>query len=157
MPTSMPHGCTWPPHRSAAAIYGYGHLPADIHQFTLPARRQTRRDDVRLYRASIDAGDWINRGGLLISRPSRIAADLLKDREDPEAVAHVVAEAIRAGQDDPARVATALAPHAGLFGLDRNDGVALVDWLLNLVHDPLHDNFINEARRMPGRGGRRRG
>src|SRR5688572_23944642 len=32
-------------HRSAAAVHGFGHLPADIHQFTLPARRQTRRDD----------------------------------------------------------------------------------------------------------------
>jgi predicted transcriptional regulator of viral defense system len=29
-------------HRSAAALYGIGHLPADTHDFTLPARQQTR-------------------------------------------------------------------------------------------------------------------
>ena len=35
-------------HRSAAAVFGLGHLPADVHEFTLPARRQSRRGDVRL-------------------------------------------------------------------------------------------------------------
>src|SRR5579871_5710057 len=29
-------------HRSAAALYGLGHLAADQHEFTVPARRQTR-------------------------------------------------------------------------------------------------------------------
>lgn len=33
-------------HRSAAAVYGIGHLPADVHEFTLPTRRQVRRTDV---------------------------------------------------------------------------------------------------------------
>src|SRR5437879_7218061 len=37
-------------HRSAAAVYGHGHLPADVHQFTLPRRRQTRRTDVEVRR-----------------------------------------------------------------------------------------------------------
>src|ERR1700730_112179 len=36
-------------HRSAAALYGLGHLPADRHEFTVPVRRQTRRPDVRLH------------------------------------------------------------------------------------------------------------
>ena len=30
-------------HRSAAAVYALGHLPADRHEFTLAKRRQTRR------------------------------------------------------------------------------------------------------------------
>src|SRR6266508_1213411 len=36
-------------HRSAAAVYELGHLPADRHEFTLPVRRQSRREDVRLH------------------------------------------------------------------------------------------------------------
>lgn len=34
-------------HRSAAAVYGLGDLPDDVHEFTLPIRRQTRRRDVQ--------------------------------------------------------------------------------------------------------------
>jgi hypothetical protein len=30
-------------HRSAAELYGLGHLTADQHEFTVPSRRQTRR------------------------------------------------------------------------------------------------------------------
>jgi hypothetical protein len=30
-------------HRSAAAMYGIGHLPADVHEFILPPRRDERR------------------------------------------------------------------------------------------------------------------
>jgi predicted transcriptional regulator of viral defense system len=144
-------------HRSAAALYGYGHLPADTHQFTFPARRQSRRDDVHLYRAPLAADEWVNHRGLLITRPARIAADLLKEREDPEAVAHVVAEALRAGQDDPVTVATAIAPQAGSFGLERNDGLALMDWLLGLANDPRRGDLINQARRILRRRCRRRG
>ena len=39
-------------HRSAAAVYGLGHLPADRHEFTVPKRRQTRRPDVRFARSA---------------------------------------------------------------------------------------------------------
>ena len=35
-------------HRSAATLFGLGDLLADVHEFTLPVRRQTRREDVRL-------------------------------------------------------------------------------------------------------------
>ena len=43
-------------HRSAAALYGLGHLPADRHEFTLPRRKQTRRPDVRFHQRSLPAG-----------------------------------------------------------------------------------------------------
>ncbi|MGH3118853.1 MAG: type IV toxin-antitoxin system AbiEi family antitoxin domain-containing protein, partial [Gaiellales bacterium] len=70
-------------HRSAATLYGLGHLPADVHEFTLPARRQTRRSDVRLHRRSVDDAEWVSLRGLPVTRPGRIAADLLAGREDP--------------------------------------------------------------------------
>src|SRR6266540_1511323 len=77
-------------HRSAAAVYGFGHLPADRHEFTLPARRQSRRPDVRLHHRQVADGEWGSLRGLPVTRPARLAADLLADREDPEAVSHVV-------------------------------------------------------------------
>jgi hypothetical protein len=133
-------------HRSAAALYGLGHLPADKHDFTLPERRQSRRADVRLHERPIRHGEWTVVGGLPATRPSRIAADLLDDREDPEAVAYLVADAIRSGHDGPGAIADALAPYAARLGLRRGDGIALLRWLLDLVGDPDTSRWIEEAR-----------
>ena len=139
-------------HRSAAAVYGLGHLPADRHEFTLPARRQSRRRDMRLHHRQHAKNEWISLRGLLVTRPARIAADLLTEREDPEAVAQVVADAIRGAFDYPGTVADALAPHAAKFGLQRQDGIALLRWLLDLVGDPQTSEWMAEA----GAGGRLR-
>jgi hypothetical protein len=97
-------------HRSAAAVYGIGHLPADTHEFTLPV-------DAR------PAGP-----------PSRIAADLLREHEDPEAVALIVIEAIRKNLDDPAAFVMALTPYALRLGFRRDDGLAVLTWLFDLTH-----------------------
>jgi Transcriptional regulator, AbiEi antitoxin len=122
-------------HRSAAAAYGLGHLPADTHDFTLPTRRQSRRPDVRLHQRPLRREEWEPLRGLPVTRPSRLAADLLDDNEDAEAVAHVVADALRAGYDHPRPVADALGRHSARFGLRRGDGPALLRWLLDLVGD----------------------
>ena len=106
-------------HRSAAAVYGLGHLPADRHDFTLPRRRQVRRSDVSIYRRELGSGEWIALRGLPVTRPSRIAADLLGEREDPEAVGHVVADALRGATEDAGTFVSALAPRAARFGLRR--------------------------------------
>jgi hypothetical protein len=132
-------------HRSAAALYGLGHLPADVHEFTLPKRRQARRRDVRLHLGQTDEG-WIRLRGLPVTRPARIAADLLAEQEDPEAVAQIIADALRSGYDDPATVAEAIAPHASHFGLRRRDGLALLAWLLELTGDPERTGWLDQAR-----------
>ena len=132
--------------RSAAALHGLGHLPADTHEFTLPVRRQSRRADVRLHRRLLADSEWIVLGGLPVTRPSCAAADLLDDHEDPEAVAHVVADAIRGGHDYPWAFADALASHATRFGLRRGDGLGLLRWLLDLVGDPDTTGWMDEAR-----------
>ena len=97
-------------HRSAAALYGLGHLPADRHEFTLPVRRQSRRPDVRLHHRQVADAEWISLRGLPVTLPARIAADLIADREDPEAVGHVVGDAIRGVFDYPGSFVDALAP-----------------------------------------------
>ncbi len=132
-------------HRSAAALYGLGHLPADRHDFTLPGRRQSRRADVRLHRRPLADSEWTWRLGLPVTRPARIAADLVQDLEEPEAVAAMIADALRDGYDRPAAVATALAPHAARLGFRRGDGVALLRWLLDTTGDPAAASWLAAA------------
>lgn len=133
-------------HRSAASIYGVGHLPADRHEFTLPVRKQSRRRDVRIHNRPLPNGSWTVLRGLPVTLPSRIVSDLLSDREDPEAVAQIVAEAIREAYDYPATIAEALKPHAAQFRLRRGDGITLLRWLLDLVGDPHASDWISQTR-----------
>ncbi len=134
-------------HRSAAAMYGIGHLPADRHEFTVEGRKQTRRPDVRLHRRKLESGSWIVLRGLPVTRPSRTASDLLYDNEDPQSVAQVIVEAIRPVYDYPGTFADQLASHASKFGLRRGDGIALLRWMLELIGDPDTGLWLNEAQR----------
>lgn len=129
-------------HRSAAALYGLGHLPADTHEFILPERRQVRRSDVRIHRGKLDQDEWNILHGLPVTIPSRVASDLLADREDPEAVGHVVADALRGVNDYAGTFVETLGPHAARLGLRRGDGVAVLRWLLDLVGDPETDRSL---------------
>jgi hypothetical protein len=113
-------------HRSAAALYGLGHLAADQHEFTVPARRQTRRPDTRIHVRHLHDGEWASQGGLLVTRPQRTSADLIRSREDPAAVAQVVADALRHGYAPPGEFAAALAPSAAVYGFRRVDGMSLL-------------------------------
>jgi len=132
-------------HRSAAFLYGIGPLPADVHEFTLPHRKQTRRADVRLRRGEIGDG-WTHLGGLPVTLPSRIAADLLAEREDPGAVAQVIADALRAVYDYPSAMTEAIAPFAAAHGLRRDDGFGMLRWLLDLSADPDRTVWLDKAR-----------
>lgn len=134
-------------HRSAAALYGLGHLPADTHEFTFKQRHQSRRADVRLHQRKFEASDWTTYRGLPVTRPARIASDLLGEREDPEAVAHIIVDALKGGHDYPENFASALTTYAYTFGLRRGDGIALLKWLLDLVSDRETNYWLDEARR----------
>lgn len=133
-------------HRSAAALYGLGHLPADVHEFTLPKRRQVRRPDVRIHQRKLGDDEWVILRGLPVTCPSRIAADLLAVREDPEAVGQVIADALRGVNDYAGTFVETLGPHSAQLGLRRGDGVAVLRWLLDLVGDPETSRWMEEAR-----------
>ena len=133
-------------HRSAADMYGLGHLGEDRHEFTLPRRHQSRRPDVRLHQRPLMDDEWIFLRGLPVTCPARIASDLLYDREDPTAVAHIIGDALRGVYAYPGAVADALAPHASRFGLRRGDGLALLRWLLDLLDDLDTEHWIALAR-----------
>jgi hypothetical protein len=127
-------------------MYGIGDLPADRHEFTVPARRQSRKPDVRFHIRPHGPGKWIELRGVPVTRPSRIGPDLLLDNEDPEAVAQIVAKSIDEVYDYPGTFAESLAPCAARFGLQRGDGLALLTWLLELVNHPDTDRWVREAR-----------
>jgi hypothetical protein len=101
---------------------------------------------VRLHRGHVANGTWIELQGLPVTRPSRIASDLLADNEDPAAVGHIIADALRQSFDDPSNFAEVLAPNAARFGLWRGDGLSLLRWLLDLVGDPNTTRWMEQAR-----------
>ena len=119
-------------HASAASLWGVGDLRADVHEFTLPERRQTRRQDVRLHRGQVPDGQWALVRGLPTTSAGRMIADLLGDHLEPAIVARIAAEALRRGLDIPANIVELIAPYAARFGFRRGDGLALLDHLLRL-------------------------
>lgn len=117
-------------HASAASLYGVGDLRADVHEFTLPHRRQTRREDVRIHRGRVPPERRLLLGGLPTTRAAWMIGQLLADHVDPDAVAEITREVLDRALDYPSVVAEALAPYAHRFGYPRGDGAALLDELL---------------------------
>jgi predicted transcriptional regulator of viral defense system len=132
-------------HRSAAALWGLGDLAPDRHEFTLPERRQTRQRGVRLHRGRLGADEVAILGGLPVTSPARTASDLIADKEGPEAVARVVAEALREKKEWAGNLPPALAPRAAALGFRRDDWRAVLAWLLDLSGDPEPDRWLEEA------------
>lgn len=120
-------------HASAAALYVVGDLRADVHEFTLPARHQTRRADVRIHRGVVPTGQRIVIGGLPVTRAARMIADMLGDDIEPERVAQITAVAIDRVLDQPDLIAACISPYASRFGFRRGDGPALLDHLLGMA------------------------
>lgn len=133
-------------HASAADLYGVGDLRADVHEFTLPGRRQTRRDDVRLHRAVVPDEYRIVLRGLPLTRAGWMIGDLLADHVDPESVARITAEVVDRVFDYPSVVAERIAPFATRFGLDRGDGVGLLEELLTIADYRDRQWMVEQAR-----------
>lgn len=134
-------------HTSAASLYGVGDLRADIHEFTLPARHQTRRADVRIHRGKVEDKQRILLAGLPATRGAQMIGDLIGDHVEPSSVARITAEVIDRVFDYPSDVAECIAPHANRFGFRRGDGVGLLDYLLTLAgYSKNRDMIRSEAR-----------
>lgn len=133
-------------HTSAASLYRVGDLRADVHEFTIPHRRQTRRPDVRLHRGRVPPERRILLGGLPTTRAGWMIGQLLADHVDPDAVAQITREVLDRVLDYPRDVADALAPYAQRFGSPRGDGIALLDEFLRRVGAPNRELLVGEAR-----------
>jgi hypothetical protein len=133
-------------HASAAALYGVGDLRADVHEFTLPHRRQTRRPDVRIHRGRVPESRRLLLGGLPTTRAGCMVGDLLADNIDPDSLAQIVVEVIDQVHDYPRVVAESLAPHAARFGFAKGDGVALLDHFLRHAGYRGREHMVAMAR-----------
>jgi Transcriptional regulator, AbiEi antitoxin len=133
-------------HASAASLYGVGELRADVHEFTLPVRRQTRRADVRLHRGRVPEDQRLLLHGLPTTRAGWMIADLLADHVEPAVVAQITAEVVHRVLDYPAAIAQCIAPVAARFGFRRGDGVALLDHLLLLANHSERAEMVVLAR-----------
>jgi len=133
-------------HTSAAALYGVGDLRADVHEFTIPHRRQTRRSDVRLHRGRVPENRRIILHGLPTTRAGWMVGDLLADNIDPDSVAQIAVEVIDQVYDYPRVVAESLAPHASKFGFRNGDGVALLDDFLRRAEYKEREQTVAMAR-----------
>jgi hypothetical protein len=132
-------------HASAASLYGVGDLRADVHEFTIPERRQTRRPDVRIHRGSVPQDRRILLGGLPTTRAGWMIGQLLADHVDADAVAEITREVLERALDYRAVVAQSVGPYAGRFGLERGDGIGLLDELLRRAGAPNRQALIAEA------------
>lgn len=132
-------------HASAASLYGVGDLPADVHEFTLPHRRQTRRPDVRIHRGRVPAERRILLRGLPTTRASWMIGQLLADHVDMDAVAQITREVLERVFDYPGVVAEAVGPYAARLGMERGDGLGLLDELLRRAGTPSREALIAEA------------
>jgi hypothetical protein len=133
-------------HASAAELYRVGDVRADVHEFTLPVRRQTRRPDVRLHRGHVPVDHRIILHGLPVTRAGWMIGDLLADHIDPETVARITAEVVDRVLDYPPAIAQRVAPFAPRFGLPRGDGLGVLDQLLTLADHTNRESILDQAR-----------
>lgn len=132
-------------HSSAAAMYGVGDLRADVHEFTVPGRRQTRRPDVRIHRGRVPEDRRVIVGGLPVTRAGWTVGELLEDRVDPDAVAQITSEILDRVLDYPRVVVEGLSPYATRFGLQPKDGQGLLADFLLRAGDRDRERLLAEA------------
>lgn len=125
-------------HASAADLYGVGDLRTDMYEFTVPTRKQTRREDVRLHRGTVPQEDRLILHGLPVTRAGRMVGDLAADRIEPSALGQIAREVLERVYDYPMVVAEHLAPYALRYGFRANDGRTLLSYLLEEsgIEDP---------------------
>lgn len=80
-------------HGTAAWLLGLGELVPTPTTFTLPVRKQTRRDGTRLVKAPLRPEEVMTVKGIPATVPTRTILDLLRDREDLSLVANVFNDA----------------------------------------------------------------
>ena len=118
-------------HASAAGLHNLGDLLNDEHEFTLPQRKQTRREGVRVHRGDLTGQDVTIVEGLPVTTEERTIADLLRAGSDPEHIAQIIGQGVRRGVVDLANLAVRLDPLARRH--NQPDGGALVEYLLDIV------------------------
>lgn len=117
---------------AATRLHGMGDIWLTSIDLITPTPRRTRRESVRLRTIQLDPRD-VGPGtvGVPTMTPARAIADLVELGEDYSIVADALRDGLDAGVMDLDRAAELLTPHAAAAG--KNDGRALLDWLLGSV------------------------
>lgn len=118
---------------SAASLHQIGDFLADVHEFSLPGRRQTQRSDVRFRRREYPSDEITIVEGLPTTSPERTIADLVERRTDLSLVADALADGLRQSKINAETLAAMLAPYAARNGFAINDGQQLLDELLSIA------------------------
>jgi hypothetical protein len=116
---------------TASYLLNLGDLVPEPYEFTVPARRQTQRDELTFRVRQLGTQDVTIREGLPVTRLEQTIADLVESRLDRSLVADVLEDADAV---DRQRLADLLAPLAHRNGFGRGDGVAFRDDLERLAH-----------------------
>jgi predicted transcriptional regulator of viral defense system len=118
-------------HRSAARYHQLGDLDADRFEFTVAARRQSKRPDVRFHRETLAPGEWQITTGLPVTTIVKTISDLAKTRTDGGHLAGVVRDAIAVASVTAEEISSALDPYAHHYGEQLGHGRALLGRLLD--------------------------
>lgn len=141
-------------HRSAAVLHGLGDLDADVYEFTVASRRQSRREDVRIHlrKDGIPEEEWTLVSGLPVTTVLTTIVDLAVATIDGGHLAGVVRDAIATAVVDIDELSEALAPHAHRYGAPLGDGTGLVRRFLSEAGLPQTTERAAELVRQPGSG-----
>ncbi|GAA3136084.1 hypothetical protein GCM10020255_011120 [Rhodococcus baikonurensis] len=120
-------------HRTAADLRELGDIDADIAEFTVPRRRNTRSGGVRFHVAALDPTDWSLLDGLPVTTPARTIVDLASCRTDGGHLAGVVWDALRTDQVSRGQLESELRPFAHLYGAPLGDGAGLIAAIIDDV------------------------
>lgn len=117
-------------HKSAAYLHGLGDVDADVMEFTVPRRKQSRLSDVRYRVGEVPRERWTLVDGLPVTTMLATIEDLAADRLGGGHLAGIVRDAVTTGGLSPDDVAAALRPYAHTYGAPAGDGSALLDRFL---------------------------
>lgn len=108
-------------HGTAAWLLGLGEFNPTPMTFTLPVRKQTRRDGIRLVKSSIRPEEVTMVKGIPTTTPTRTILDLLRDGEDFSLVANVFNDARKTYREIEERAfADKVNELGGRYGLKKN-------------------------------------
>jgi predicted transcriptional regulator of viral defense system len=124
-------------HSSAALIHDIGDLRADIVEVTVPRRRTTREQDVRLRRGDLTEDDITIIDGLPVTTVPRTILDQMADHTDGSHVGTMIQHAALRGLVDLDQLANQAQEYACRYGVRRGDGHDLIEYLLTQIGQPV--------------------
>jgi predicted transcriptional regulator of viral defense system len=138
-------------HRSAARLLELGDLDADLFEFTVNGRKQTRRKDIRIHVRSTEVARdaWSLVGGLPVTTATKTIEDLAATHTDGGHLAGVVRDAITTAVVDLDRLSQVLRPYSHYYGAPSSDGRGLIRSLLQEAGLPRTTTQAVELLQLP--------